>query len=280
MSSVLYINKPKGISSFDVCYKLRKVLNTTKIGHTGTLDPNATGVMIVLYDKSCKASQFLLADTKEYKTRVLLGKQTDTLDIDGNVISESDFVVPDRNTLIEALDSFKGKSKQKVPLTSAKKVNGKRLYQYQLKNIDVELPVIDINIETIELDEIYDDGFSFTCRVSSGTYIRSLVQDILDKLSLKGTVLELCRTMINDISISDCDELDDVINGKYTSHELIDVISKRYSIYNVDNKSDILNGKRIKIDSDEEYLAIVNNNDLLAIYKKDGLDYKCIRGLW
>ena len=280
MSSVLYINKPKGISSFDVCYKLRKVLNTTKIGHTGTLDPNATGVMIVLYDKSCKASQFLLADTKEYKTRVLLGKQTDTLDIDGNVISESDFVVPDRNTLIEALDSFKGKSKQKVPLTSAKKVYGKRLYQYQLKNINVELPVIDINIETIELDEIYDDGFSFTCRVSSGTYIRSLVQDILDKLSLKGTVLELCRTMINDISISDCDELDDVINGKYTSHELIDVISKRYSIYNVDNKSDILNGKRIKIDSDEEYLAIVNNNDLLAIYKKDGLDYKCIRGLW
>ena len=280
MSSVLYINKPKGISSFDVCYKLRKVLNTTKIGHTGTLDPNATGVMIVLYDKSCKASQFLLADTKEYKTRVLLGKQTDTLDIDGNVISESDFVVPDRNTLIEALDSFKGKSKQKVPLTSAKKVNGKRLYQYQLKNINVELPVIDINIETIELDEIYDDGFSFTCRVSSGTYIRSLVQDILDKLSLKGTVLELCRTMINDISISDCDELDDVINGNYTSHELIDVISKRYSIYNVDNKSDILNGKRIKIDSDEEYLAIVNNNDLLAIYKKDGLDYKCIRGLW
>lgn len=280
MSSVLYINKPKGISSFDVCYKLRKVLNTTKIGHTGTLDPNATGVMIVLYDKSCKASQFLLADTKEYKTRVLLGKQTDTLDIDGNVISESDFVVPDRNILIEALDSFKGKSKQKVPLTSAKKVNGKRLYQYQLKNINVELPVIDINIETIELDEIYDDGFSFTCRVSSGTYIRSLVQDILDKLSLKGIVLELCRTMINDISISDCDELDDVINGKYTSHELIDVISKRYSIYNVDNKSDILNGKRIKIDSDEEYLAIVNNNDLLAIYKKDGLDYKCIRGLW
>ena len=280
MSSVLYINKPKGISSFDVCYKLRKVLNTTKIGHTGTLDPNATGVMIVLYNKSCKASQFLLADTKEYKTRVLLGKQTDTLDIDGNVISESDFVIPDRNTLIDVLDSFKGKSKQKVPLTSAKKVNGKRLYQYQLKNIEVELPVIDINIEKIKLDEIYDDGFSFTCRVSSGTYIRSLVQDILDKLSLKGTVLELCRTMINDISISDCDELDDVINGKYTSHELIDVISKRYSIYNVDNKSDILNGKRIKIDSDEEYLAIVNNNDLLAIYKKAGLDYKCIRGLW
>ena len=88
MNNVLFVDKPAGISSFDVCFKLRKVLHTKKIGHTGTLDPNATGVMIVLYDKATKANQFLVSDCKEYRTRVLLGISTDTLDTVGTIIEE------------------------------------------------------------------------------------------------------------------------------------------------------------------------------------------------
>lgn len=280
MGNVLYINKPSGITSFDVCYRLRKVLNTKRIGHTGTLDPNATGVMIVLFNEATKAVQFLVSDTKVYKTRVLFGIETDSLDIDGNIIKKEDYCIPSKEKLIEVLNSFKGSSKQVVPLTSAKKVNGKRLYQYQFEGKEVELPIIDINVFDIKLDEVYDDGFSFTCKVSSGTYIRSLVRDILSKLEIIGTVKTLERTIVDNISIDECDQLDDILNGKYHTHDLLDVLSQRYKQYEVDNVKDVLNGKRIKINSDEEYLLIVNNGKLYAMYQKDGDEYRCTRGLW
>ena len=278
--NVLYINKPQGISSFDICYKLRKVLNTKKIGHTGTLDPNATGVMVILYNEATKAAQFLVSDKKTYKARVLLGTKTDTLDIDGNVVETRPYAVPEKEKIEEVLNSYRGKSKQVVPITSAKKINGKKLYQYQLKGQEVELPVIDIEVFDISLNEIYEDGFEFSCEVTAGTYVRALARDILEKLDEIGTLSKLCRTCIDDINLDECDELDDVLNGKYTAHNLLDVLSKRYKTYEVDNVEDIKNGKRIKIDSDEQYLLLTNNNELLAMYQKDGNEYKSARGLW
>ena len=278
--NVLYINKPQGISSFDICYKLRKVLNTKKIGHTGTLDPNATGVMVILYNEATKAAQFLVSDKKTYKARVLLGTKTDTLDIDGNVVETRPYAVPEKEKIKEVLNSYRGKSKQVVPITSAKKINGKKLYQYQLKGQEVELPVIDIEVFDISLNEIYEDGFEFSCEVTAGTYVRALARDILEKLDEIGTLSKLCRTCIDDINLDECDELDDVLNGKYTAHNLLDVLSKRYKTYEVDNVEDIKNGKRIKIDSDEQYLLLTNNNELLAMYQKDGNEYKSARGLW
>ena len=278
--NVLYINKPQGISSFDICYKLRKVLNTKKIGHTGTLDPNATGVMVILYNEATKAAQFLVSDKKTYKARVLLGTKTDTLDIDGNVVETRPYAVPEKEKIEEVLNSYRGKSKQVVPITSAKKINGKKLYQYQLKGQEVELPVIDIEVFDISLNEIYEDGFEFSCEVTAGTYVRALARDILEKLDEIGTLSKLCRTSIDDINLDECDELDDVLNGKYTAHNLLDVLSKRYKTYEVDNVEDIKNGKRIKIDSDEQYLLLTNNNELLAMYQKDGNEYKSARGLW
>ena len=215
MAEVLYVNKPSGISSFDVCFKLRKVLHTRKIGHTGTLDPNATGVMIVLFDKSTKANQFLVTDRKEYETRVLLGKETDTLDIDGKVLGEYKYEVPDENTLKKALNAFKGRSVQEVPITSAVSVDGKRLYQYQKEGKEVELPKREIEVFSIELLNIYEDGFSFLSRVSSGTYIRALARDILSSLNLHGTVLSLKRTAVDDVRIEDCDELNDILEGNH-----------------------------------------------------------------
>ena len=108
MGNILFIDKPKGITSFDVCYRLRRVLGTKKIGHTGTLDPNATGVMIVLFDKATKANQFLVSDSKEYICEVKFGIETDTLDIDGNIINRQDFIMPDSKTISDVLLSFKG----------------------------------------------------------------------------------------------------------------------------------------------------------------------------
>ena len=280
MAEVLYVNKPSGISSFDVCFKLRKVLHTKKIGHTGTLDPNATGVMIVLFDKSTKANQFLVTDRKEYETRVLLGKETDTLDIDGNVLGEYKYEVPDENTLKNALNAFKGRSVQEVPITSAVSVDGKRLYQYQKEGKQVELPKREIEVFSVELLNIYEDGFSFISRVSSGTYIRALVRDILSSLNLHGTVLTLKRTAVDDVRIEDCDELNDILEGNYHLHDLYDLLSKRYEVFEDFDEKDVLNGKKLVIESDQPRLLMTKNHEALAIYEKDGDLYRSLRGLW
>ena len=280
MGNILFIDKPKGITSFDVCYRLRRVLGTKKIGHTGTLDPNATGVMIVLFDKATKANQFLVSDNKEYICEVKFGIETDTLDIDGNIINRQDFVMPDNKTISDVLLSFKGESKQVVPITSAVSVNGKRLYQYQRENIEVELPERIINIEEIELLNILDDGFSFRCKVSSGTYIRSLVKDICNKLGVIGTVNELRRTKIDNVNVEECDSLEDIEKGNYKTHDLYSLLSRRYKVIEYENIEDIYNGKRIKLDLNEERVLISKDNEAIAIYEKDGDTYKSIRGLW
>ena len=280
MAEVLYVNKPSGISSFDVCFKLRKVLHTKKIGHTGTLDPNATGVMIVLFDKSTKANQFLVTDRKEYETRVLLGKETDTLDIDGKVLGEYKYEVPDENTLKKALNAFKGRSVQEVPITSAVSVDGKRLYQYQKEGKEVELPKREIEVFSVELLNIYEDGFSFLSRVSAGTYIRALVRDILSSLNLHGTVLSLKRTAVDDVRIEDCDELNDILEGNYHLHDLYDLLSKRYEVFEDFDEKDVLNGKKLLIESDQPRLLMAKNHEALAIYEKDGDLYRSLRGLW
>lgn len=279
MSNVLYINKPVGITSFDVCYKLRHVLNTKKIGHTGTLDPNASGVMIILYDSSTKANQFLVSDRKEYIAEVSVGFETDTLDTDGNIINRQKIIMPSKEEIISTLNSFLGPSKQTVPITSSKKVNGLKLYEYQRKDKEVTLPIIDINVYDIELLSISDTKFSYRCLVSSGTYVRALTRDILTKLNIIGTLSGLLRSKIDDIDINECDNLNDVVLGKYQIHDLFDVLSRRYKCYEYEKIEDVVNGKRIKIDSNEDMLLIINNGKLYAMYKKDGSEYKCCRGL-
>jgi len=279
MGNVLYVNKPKGISSFDVCFKLRRVLNTKKIGHTGTLDPNATGVMIVLFNNATKANQFLVTDTKEYIACVKLGIETDTLDIDGEIINQKQCLMPSKELLIETLNSFLGTSKQVVPMTSAIKINGKKLYQYQLEGKTVELPIRDINVYTMELLDVNDECFSFKCKVSSGTYIRALARDILAKLNIIGTLIDLQRSKVDDIDITQCDSLEDILNGNYKTHDLYDVLSLRYKTVEVENEEPIINGRRIKIECSDNKVLIVKDKQALAIYEKDNDEYKCVRGL-
>lgn len=281
MKNVLYVNKPSGMTSFDVCYRLRKVLGTKKIGHTGTLDPLASGVMIILFDKATKANQFLVTDNKEYIVKVKLGIETDTLDIDGNVIKESPYTLPEKEKIIEVLNSFLGQSKQTVPLTSAISVNGKRLYQYQREGKEVELPIRDINVYEIELLEMFDDGFSFRAKVSSGTYIRALGRDILKKLDQIGTLESLVRTAVDEIKIDMCDDLSEIEKGNYSVHDLYDLLSSKYPVVDYENTADIMNGKKIILTNREERVLIVHDNEALAVYdRNDDGTYSCTRGLW
>ena len=280
VKNVLFVNKPSGMTSFDVCFKLRKVLHTKKIGHTGTLDPLATGVMIVLFDKATKANPFLVSDRKTYRCEVVFGISTDTLDIDGKVIENSEYSLPQKEDLKAVLDGFLGESLQEVPITSAVSVDGKRLYQYQREGRQVDLPKRTIRVYSIELEKVLDDGFVFTCEVSSGTYIRALARDILKKLGLNGTVRKLERTAIDDITIEQCDDLEQILLGNFHTHTLYELLSKRYPVIRYSNPEEIRNGKKIVLNCNEKQVLICEGDEVLAVYEKEGDRYRCLRGLW
>lgn len=280
MSKILYIDKPKGITSFDLCFKLRKVFNTKKIGHTGTLDPNATGLMVCLIDGASKTNQFLVSANKEYIATVKLGIRTDSEDIDGNILEEKEEVMPSFELIVETIKSFIGKSEQIPPMASAIKVNGKKLYEYMRNNETVELKPRPIEVFSIELLDVADNTFTISCKVTSGTYIRTLVQDILKKLGVIGTLSDLRRTAIDDISLDEADTLEEVLNGNYHAHSIHEVLSKYYEVYVAGDAKAIKDGKPLKYNSEaNEILCVDNDNTALAIYRKENGVYRCVRGL-
>ena len=280
MSKILYIDKPKGITSFDLCFKLRKVFNTKKIGHTGTLDPNATGLMVCLIDGASKTNQFLVSANKEYIATVKLGIRTDSEDIDGNILEEKEEVMPSFELIVETIKSFIGKSEQIPPMASAIKINGKKLYEYMRNNETVELKPRPIEVFSIELLDVADNTFTISCKVSSGTYIRTLVQDILKKLGVIGTLSDLRRTAIDDISLDEADTLEEVLNGNYHAHSIYEVLSKYYEVYVAGDAKAIKDGKPLKYNSKaNEILCVDGDNTALAIYRKENGVYRCVRGL-
>lgn len=279
MGKIVLVNKPKGITSFDVCFKMRKIFNTKRIGHTGTLDPNATGLMMVLIDKATKINQFVLSLKKEYIATVKIGIKTDSEDIDGKLIEERNEILPNKELIEDVLKSFIGKSKQIPPMTSAIKVNGKKLYEYQRNNQEVDVKPRDIEVFDIELLDINKDSFIFKTTVSSGTYIRTLAKDILSKMGIIGTLLDLKRTKIDNFKLEDASTIEDIENGQFQELNVYDVLSMYYPIYQVDNRNDVINGKSLKLNLDYEQILCVDNQEVLAIYYKDGELYRCKRGL-
>ena len=158
MDGILLINKPAGYTSHDIVGIVRKKLHTKKVGHCGTLDPDATGVLVVCVNKATKAIQFLMSDTKVYRATLSLGKSTDTYDASGKILEEKEVGQISKAQVIDVLNSFLGKSKQKPPIYSAIKVNGKKLYEYARNGEEVEIKERDIEIMMIELID-----FSTSC---------------------------------------------------------------------------------------------------------------------
>ena len=193
MNGILLVNKPIDFTSRDVVNKLTKILKTKKVGHTGTLDPIATGVLVVCVGNTTKLCELLTAEHKEYIATIKLGIKTDTLDTTGTIIEEKDYNVTEEQ-IIKVLNSFLGDSIQTTPIYSAVKVNGKKLYEYAREGIEVELPKRNINISNIELLSYKDDEIKFKTTVSKGTYIRALIDDICNKLNTVGTMSSLIRT--------------------------------------------------------------------------------------
>lgn len=199
MDGIIVINKPSGYTSHDIVSKIRKKLNIKKVGHTGTLDPLATGVLPILLGNGTKLSKYLINHDKEYIATIKLGVKTDTADIEGTVIEEQEVPLLTEEQIMNSLESLKGKQKQIPPMYSAIKVNGKKLYEYARSGESIMVEPRDIEIYNIELIQYKEHEIKFKVACSKGTYIRSLCEDIAQKLNTIGTMSALERTKVRNI---------------------------------------------------------------------------------
>ena len=213
MNGVILINKPKGCTSHDIVYKLKKILNE-KVGHTGTLDPMATGVLPLLVGKGTLCSKYLINHNKTYKVKLELGKKTSTGDAEGKVIEEKSLNkdIFDFENIKNTLNSFLGKQLQTPPIYSAIKINGKKLYEYARKGQDIKIEQRQIEIYKISLLNIDIKGkqIDFEVSCSKGTYIRSLCEDIAQKLGTVGFMKELRRLQVGNFLIENTVTIEEV----------------------------------------------------------------------
>lgn len=274
MDGILIIYKEENYTSRDIVNIIGKKFATKKVGHTGTLDPMATGVLVICINKATKLVEILQADDKEYIAEITLGYDTDTLDITGRVLSNEN-VFRTKEEILEALKEMKGFYNQEVPIYSAIKINGKKLYEYARNNINIELPKRNIEIKEIELiDEIkYENNktiFSIRCVVSSGCYIRSLAKDIASKLNTIGVMSKLNRTREGIFKLENAYSLKDVENDNFKLILLNkDLFNYKKIVVDEKMKEKIQNGSLIKNVYDENIVLFLDQNDnLLALYKK------------
>lgn len=212
----LNVYKEKGMTSHDVVFKARKILKTKKIGHTGTLDPDAQGVLVLCVGQATKMVEYITDHEKVYQAEVILGRETDTCDLSGTIINESDQRIS-RDTFESILPQFMGDIRQRPPIYSAIRVKGKKLYHYARNGETVEIPERGVNVAGISLLEFCEASQKAKIRVtcSKGTYIRSLCRDIGSALGTLGCMGNLIRHRVGSFSIDDAltlAEIDAIVN--------------------------------------------------------------------
>lgn len=264
MNGLLVVNKPKNYTSRDVVNVLNKVFNTKAIGHIGTLDPLATGVLVCLIGKYTKLNNLLTMHNKEYIADFKLGILTDTLDATGRVLDTSNNFIK-KEKLVRALKKFKKTYMQEVPRYSAVKVNGRKLYDYARHDEEVVPPKKRVTIYDIELLDYEYDDVKIRCTVSKGTYIRALIRDICQYLKTYGVMTGLVRTKINDFKIEDAYTLDEIRNGDYKLLSLEDFLDFKVIDLDEDNLNKIKNGN-IYCDRENDYILFKYLNENIALY--------------
>ena len=270
MDGILVINKEKGCTSREVVNKVGRILKTKKVGHTGTLDPIATGVLVLCIGKALKVVELLMDHDKEYIAKFKLGIDTDTLDITGKILNTSDKKVT-KEEILYVLNKFKGLIKQEVPKYSAVKVKGKKLYEYARSNIEVKLPIREVNIYKLDLLDYNEENMEGTiiCSVSKGTYIRSLIRDIGCCLGTYATMTELKRTKLGIYDINNSYTLSDIENGKYKLFDIKDIYPQTKKIIITDEHllKKIKNGMVLdKFYEGKDKMILDKDENLIAIY--------------
>lgn len=266
MNGVIVVNKPEGITSRDVVNKLVKVFSTKSIGHIGTLDPMATGVLVCLVGKYTKLASIMVDHDKEYIATFKLNILTDTLDSEGKILKTDNKKIS-LEEMQTAIEHFNGLTyTQEVPIYSAVKVNGKKLYDYARNNEDVILPKKEVSIYKLELIS-FDDEVKIKCKVSKGTYIRALIRDICAYLVTYGIMTNLVRTKLGNYDKSEAYSLEDICNGKYKLYSLEDIFNLDVRYINNDNHKQIYNGNIVK-DKNSNYILYKDGDKAVAFYTR------------
>ena len=273
-SCILAINKPFGVTSFDVVNEISHLYGISKVGHTGTLDPIARGVLLVTVGQATKIVELLTANDKEYIADVELGYETDTLDNTGTILKRKE--IPNNINLKETLNSFKKTYLQEVPIYSAIKVDGKKLYEYARNNKEVTLPKKEVTIKEIELLKENNNTFTFKTLVTKGCYIRSLIRDIGLSLNTYATMTSLIRTKQGKVSIDNTNTLEELQRGEVKSYSIEEVLDYPTIIVDKDLEFKIKNGQKINNTWKITNRCIFKNqeNKLLGIYERDNLMLK------
>ncbi len=277
---IVLLNKSRGISSFKAINKLKWVIGSNKVGHAGTLDPIAEGLLIVMINNATKFSDNLMKKDKEYFVELELGYETDTYDTEGEITEkyEGNLNISDEK-ILEVINSFTGEIMQVPPMYSAIKINGEKLYELARKGIEVEREARKVKIYSIK--EIHVENkekcrISFYTEVSSGTYIRSLVRDIGRKLGVYATMTRLVRTKIDKYSIEESVSLEEIEEKlakekeapkKNISEDISDNIEKVEEIIKFKNIECIFNYEKISV-SEEKYKKLKNGMTVLVGFKK------------
>ena len=253
MDGIILINKGKGCTSHDVVNKVKHIFNE-KVGHTGTLDPDATGLLPILIGKGTKLSYYLINHDKEYEVTLKLGERTDTADSEGKVLEKQEVNVErlSEEEISKVLDSFLGKQEQIPPMYSAIKINGKKLYEYARKNIEVDVKPREIEIYDIKLNKVDEEEklICFTVHCSKGTYIRSLCEDIAQSLGTIGYMKELNRTKVGIFDVKDSTSIEELEDNKndeiYIKERIISIEELFVRLYGNDNIVK-LNDKKLEL---------------------------------
>ena len=275
MNGIIIINKNQGYTSHDIVHKIKKI-SKEKVGHTGTLDPMAQGVLPILIGKATQCSKYLINHDKIYKVKLKLGIKTDTADSEGNIIEKTEISpeILNEQKILQAINSMKGKQEQIPPIYSSIKVNGKKLYEYARKGQEVEIKPRQIEIYNINLNNIDKENkiIEYTVNCSKGTYIRSLCEDIAKKLGTIGYMENLIRLKVGEFSIENSITLEEILNAEnpynvlekniitleefFKEKETINLNEKRLKLF--------LNGVNLTEPKQDGIYKIYNNNNFIG----------------
>ena len=270
MDGIIIINKPKNYTSHDIVRKAKKLLNE-KVGHTGTLDPNATGVLPLLIGKGTLLSKYLIEHDKIYEAVLKLGEKTDTADGEGKVLESQNVEqsILKKENIERIFNNLEGKQEQIPPMYSAIKLNGKKLYEYARKGIEVEVKPRTIEIYKLELIKIEDMEIIFRVSCSKGTYIRTLCEKIAEELGTVGYMKELKRIQVGEFNIKDSITIEELENQEIVSNKFI-TIEKYFSNYenivlNERKFQLFLNGVQLKYELKDGIYKIYKENEFIGI---------------
>ena len=261
MNGVIIVDKEKGKTSFDEIRDIRKKYNIKKVGHAGTLDPMATGVLIILVGEATKLSDYLMNHDKEYIATLKLGKKTDTGDSEGTIIEEKEIPNLCKENVQNVLNTFIGKSKQIPPMYSAIKVNGKKLYELAREGKEIERQERKIEIYSLEIIKLIEENkkiaeIEFKVNCSKGTYIRTLCEDIAEKLGTCGYMKELRRTRVGRFTLNDKD--------KFITLEEIMEDKESYTLDD-ENLKKIINGVKISTNLKDGFVKLYHNQKFIGL---------------